>query len=124
MHRRGVWINIQEISILVQHDIDIARTHNLLDLNNAIKKLGYNTPLSDEDTVFLHSIYRSRYPFDAGTLPYGEPTEKDAEKAVDIAKQMTTWCLQVKTRIPDQARHSKKNDCLHFTCPLMHTSPS
>ncbi|MFI5294296.1 MAG: HEPN domain-containing protein [Thermodesulfovibrionales bacterium] len=82
-------------AILVQHDIDIPRTHNLLDLNNAIKKLGYNVPLSDEDTVFLNSIYRSRYPFDAGLLPHGEPTEKDAEKALDIAKQMTAWSREI-----------------------------
>jgi HEPN domain-containing protein len=32
-------------AILVERDIDIPRTHNLLDLNNAIRRLGYNAPL-------------------------------------------------------------------------------
>ncbi len=82
-------------AILVEDDIEIRRTHNLLDLNNAIKKLGLDTPLSDEDTIFLNSIYRSRYPLDAGLLPAGEPTEKDAEKALDLAKQMTAWARKL-----------------------------
>lgn len=78
-------------AILVQHDIDIPRTHNLLDLNNAVRRLGYDSPLSDEDAVFLNSIYRSRYPFDTGLLPYGEPTQEDAEKALEIAKSIMKW---------------------------------
>jgi HEPN domain-containing protein len=39
----------------------------------------------------LNSIYRSRYPLDTGLLPWGEPTEKDAAKALDIAKNMSAW---------------------------------
>ena len=78
-------------AILVEHEIDIPRIHNLLDLNNAAKRLDYNTPLSGEDAVFLNSIYRSRYPLDTGLLPWGEPTEKDAAKALDIAKNMSAW---------------------------------
>lgn len=78
-------------AILVEKEIDIPRIHNLLDLNNAAKKLGYETSLSDEDAVFLNSIYRSRYPLDTGLLPWGEPTEKDAIKALDIAKNISGW---------------------------------
>ncbi len=78
-------------AILVEHGIDIPRTHNLLDLNNAVRKLGYSSPLSDEDAVFLNSIYRSRYPFDTGLLPSGEPIQEDAEKALEIAKNMMFW---------------------------------
>ncbi len=78
-------------AILLEHDIDIPRTHNLFDLNNAVRKLGYSSPLSDEDAVFLNSIYRSQYPFDSGLLSYGEPTNKDAEKALEIAKKMMIW---------------------------------
>ena len=78
-------------AILVQNDIGVPRTHNLLDLNNAVKSLGYSLPLSDEDAVFLNSIYRSRYPFDAGLLPYGEPTQEDAKKALELAKNITIW---------------------------------
>lgn len=78
-------------ALLIEHEIDIPRIHNLLDLNNAVKKIGYNAPLTDDDTVFLNSIYRSRYPLDTGLLPWGEPNDKDAAKALGIARNMLTW---------------------------------
>ena len=82
-------------AIIVQHDRDIPRTHNLLDLNKAVKELGYDSPLSDEDGVFLNGINRSLYPFEEVLLPSGDPTEKDAEKALDVAKQMITWSRDI-----------------------------
>ncbi|MDA8325327.1 MAG: HEPN domain-containing protein [Nitrospiraceae bacterium] len=78
-------------AVLVELEIEIPRVHNLLDLNNAAKKLGYSAPLTDEDTVFLNSIYRSRYPLDTGLLPWGEPQEKDAVRALEIARNMAAW---------------------------------
>ena len=83
-------------AILVEHEIDIPRIHNLLDLNNAARKLGQNTPLADEDAVFLNSIYRSRYPLDTGLLPWGEPTKADAEKALGLAKTVSDWFKELK----------------------------
>lgn len=44
--------------------------------------------LSDEEIVFLDSIYRGRYPAEAGLLPLGEPLEVDARRAVDIANRI------------------------------------
>ncbi len=78
-------------SLLVEHDIDIPRTHNVFDLNNAARKLGYETKLDDEDAVFLNSIYHARYPADLGLVPSGEPAAKDAEKALQIARRMAAW---------------------------------
>lgn len=78
-------------ALLIEHEIDIPRIHNLLDLNNAARKLGYNAPLTDEDAVYLNSIYRSRYPLDTGLLPWGEPNDKDAAKALEIAKNISEW---------------------------------
>jgi HEPN domain-containing protein len=78
-------------ALLIDHDIDTPRTHNLLDLNNAVKKLGYATALTDEDAVYLSSIYRARYPSDAGLLPLGEPIAQDAERALKIAQEIGVW---------------------------------
>lgn len=75
-------------AVLVERDIDVPRTHNILDLNNAAVKLGYDTKLSDEDAVFLNSIYRSRYPAGLGLMPSGEPSAADSEKALEIAKRV------------------------------------
>ncbi len=66
-------------------------THNLLDLKNAAKEFHYEAPVSDEDCVFLNSVYRSRYPSDAGLLPTGEPREDDAVKAFEIANTLLKW---------------------------------
>ncbi len=73
-------------ALLADREVDFPRTHNILDLNNAIKKLGHSAFLSDEDAVFLNSIYRARYPSEAGLLPLGDPLEKDAAQALKIAK--------------------------------------
>jgi len=78
-------------ALLTDHEIDFPRTHNLLDLNNAIKKLGYPALISDEDAVFLNSIYRARYPSETGLLPLGEPLEKDAARALKTAREAAGW---------------------------------
>ena len=73
-------------AILVENEIEFERSHHLIDLKNTVLNLGYEIHLSDEDAVFLNSVYRSRYPSEAGLLPSGEPTKEDAEKALNIAK--------------------------------------
>jgi HEPN domain-containing protein len=83
-------------ALLVEHEIDFPRTHNILDLRNAVKSLGYKIRLTDGDAIFLNSIYRTRYPSDLGLLPSGEPTEKDAEKALYMAKAIVEWVRTLK----------------------------
>jgi HEPN domain-containing protein len=78
-------------ALLIDRNIETPRTHNLLDLNNAVKKLGYAAALIDEDAVYLSSIYRARYPSDAGLLPLGEPIAQDAERALKIARDIALW---------------------------------
>jgi hypothetical protein len=38
-----------------------------------------------EEIQYIDSIYRGRYPGEAGLLPLGEPDSKDADKAIAIA---------------------------------------
>ena len=78
-------------ALLTNHEIDFPRTHNILDLHNAVKKLGYQPIISDEDAIFLNSIYRARYPSQAGLLPFGEPLDRDAVQSLQIAKKVTGW---------------------------------
>ncbi len=78
-------------AILVEHEVEVPFTHNLLDLNNAVKEFQFDTPVSDEDCIFLNSVYRSRYPSDAGLLPTGEPREDDARKAFKITNTLLKW---------------------------------
>jgi len=47
--------------------------------------LGWNVSLSIDDSVFLNSIYKGRYPTEEGLLPMGMPTKEDAERAQKAA---------------------------------------
>ncbi len=44
--------------------------------------------VASAELLFGHSIYRSRYPPEAGLLPCGEPTKEDAEKALALARRV------------------------------------
>jgi HEPN domain-containing protein len=82
-------------AILTEREIEFSRTHNLLDLSNAVKEIGYESPLSVEDAVFLNSVYRARYPAALGLLPTGEPTKEDADRALQSAQKMYEWLKEV-----------------------------
>jgi HEPN domain-containing protein len=85
-------------AILTEYEAEFARTHNILDLGNAVEKIGHKTPLIDEDAIFLNSIYRTRYPSDIGLLPSGEPTKEDAGKALNIAREIVNWFKAIEAR--------------------------
>jgi HEPN domain-containing protein len=78
-------------ALIVDCDIEIPRTHNILYRNNAAKKLVYAVEVTDENAVFPSGIYRVRYPSDAGLLPHGEPIEQNAKRALKIAREMARW---------------------------------
>lgn len=78
-------------AFLVDNEIDAPRTHNILDLDKALRQLGYETPLTGEDAIFLNSVYRARYPSDLGLLPSGDPAPEDALKALKIAGSVAEW---------------------------------
>lgn len=78
-------------AILTEHEIEFSRTHNLLDLRNATASMGYEIGLSDEEAVFLNSVYRARYPAMLGFLPEGDPVRDDAAKAIRIAEKIVRF---------------------------------
>jgi len=65
------------------------RTHDIVELHNAVTKMGVDSGLSMEDAVYLNSIYKGRYPTEEGLLPHGEPSRADTERAVLSAKRFT-----------------------------------
>ena len=83
-------------SLLADKEVEIPRSHNLLDLNNSARKLGHTTGLTEEQAIFLNTVYRWRYPPDIGLLPFGEPTELDARRALDIARTIVNWSGDLK----------------------------
>ena len=66
----------------------LEKTHSIERLVAIGKDYKIRFPLSDEEIVFMDNIYRGRYPVDAGLLPYGEPSQEDAEKAITLADRL------------------------------------
>ena len=93
-------------AILTEREVDFAKTHNILDLRNAAIRLGHEIELSDEDSVFLNSIYRSRYPSDLGLVSSGEPRKEDAEKAIGIAQIMVDGIQALKAGLVNLTQNS------------------
>ncbi len=85
-------------ALLIDREIDIPRTHNILDLLHAVRKIGLSAIITDQDAVFLNSIYRARYPSEAGLLSVGEPLEKYAGQALKIAREIAAWAKGIAGR--------------------------
>jgi HEPN domain-containing protein len=67
---------------------ELEKTHSIERLVALGKAYKIRFPLSDEEIVFLDSIYRGRYPVDEGLLPLGDPSQRDAQEAVSIGKKL------------------------------------
>ena len=74
--------------ILLKNGWDLEKTHDIDHLIEIGKKLKIKFFISDEEIEFINSIYEGRYPSEAGLLPYGEPSNEDAERAVNIADEI------------------------------------
>ncbi|MCL4491570.1 MAG: HEPN domain-containing protein [Nitrospirae bacterium] len=83
-------------AILLSKGWELEKTHSLERLVSLAEEYRVRIDFPDEDIVFMDSIYRGRYPAEAGLLPFGEPAKADARKAVNIAEQMTK---KVKTKL-------------------------
>ena len=48
--------------------------------------MGWEIDITIDDAVYLNSIYKGQYPTEGGLLPHGEPSKKDAEKAIVVSR--------------------------------------
>lgn len=75
---------------LLEKGWELEKIHNIERLTYISKEYNINVNIAEADLVFIDSIYRSRYPAEAGLLPMGEATEADSTRAVNIAKNIFT----------------------------------
>ena len=76
-------------TMLLNRGWELEKTHSIDRLISIGEDYKVKVDISDEEIVFIDSIYRSRDPFDAGLLPLGAPSEEDAKRAVNIAKRIS-----------------------------------
>jgi len=67
-----------------------SRAHDILELLNRVKALGWSVKLGIDDAVLLNAVYRGRYPTEEGLLPHGDPTEEEARRATTAAQSFAT----------------------------------
>ena len=66
---------------------ELEKVHSIARLQALAVDHRISSALDAADIQFMDSIYRGRYPGEAGLLPLGEPTRGDAERAIEIAKR-------------------------------------
>lgn len=68
-------------ALVLEKAADVPRSHDIIELRARVLALGWKISLETDEAVFLNSVYRGRYPTEEGLLPYGEPTQGDAQRA-------------------------------------------
>lgn len=67
------------------------RSHDILQLLNTATSLGWQTSLGVEEAILLNSVYKGRYPTEEGLLPYGEPSQEDADRCLGAAQALVEF---------------------------------
>ena len=65
---------------------ELEKVHSVARLASLCADHGIAAQLTQDEIAFVDSIYRGRYPGEAGLLPLGDPTQEDAARAVRIAE--------------------------------------
>jgi len=73
---------------LLKKGWELEKIHSIRRLTAIGEDLGIKLRLQDEEMDFIDGIYKGRYPGEEGLLPLGSPTQKDAKKALQIAKKV------------------------------------
>ena len=73
---------------LLEKGWTLEKTHTIRRLAALSEEYGIPVGLEQDEILFLDSLYRGRYPAEAGLLPHGEPGKTDAEYAIRAAEKL------------------------------------
>ena len=77
-------------AFLVENDIPIIKTHDLVQLNEMVQKIK-NLDINENKLDIINVIYvESRYPSELGLMPDGMPANKQAKEFIEFAKEIKT----------------------------------
>ena len=75
---------------LIQKDIPLIKTHDLIKLNGMINEIE-NLGIDERKLLVINEVYtESRYPGELGLMPDGMPTNEEAKEFIDYAKEIKT----------------------------------
>lgn len=67
---------------------ELEKSHNFGRLVAIARDYHIDISITEDDLIFMDSIYRGRYPGEVGLLPLGIPQKIDGERALRIAKEI------------------------------------
>jgi len=79
---------------LLKKGWELERIRNLRRLLNIAREHGIAVHCDEEDTDFMDSVHRSRYPLEEGLLPLKTPSHEDARRATAFAEQVLKQLLE------------------------------
>jgi HEPN domain-containing protein len=75
---------------LIEKDVPIVKTHDLIKLNDMIKEIN-DLVIDEQKLIAVSEVYiESRYPGELGLVPEGMPTDKQAQEFIEYAKEVKT----------------------------------
>ena len=80
---------------LLKEGWELEKIHTIRRLISICKGYNIHVDIADEEITFIDSIYKGRYPAETGLLPLGEPSKKDAEKVLGIAKRIVKGIQEI-----------------------------
>ena len=81
-------------AFLIEKDIPVIKTHDLIKLNGMIKEIK-DLGIDEKKLMIINEVYiESRYPGELGLLPDGMPSEEQAKEFVAYAKEVKTIIMK------------------------------
>jgi len=75
-------------AFLIENDVPLIRTHDLIKLNGMIKEIK-DLGIDEEKLIMINEVYiDSRYPGELGLMPDGAPTDKQAKEFIEFVKEI------------------------------------
>ena len=81
-------------AFLIEKDIPVIKTHDLIKLNGMIKEIK-DLGIDEKKLIIINEVYiESRYPGELGLLPDGMPSEEQAKEFVAYVKEVKTIIMK------------------------------
>ena len=75
-------------ALLIENDIPLIRTHDLIRLNGMIKEVK-DLDIDEEKLIMINEVYSdSRYPGELGLMPDGALSDKQAKEFIEYVKEI------------------------------------
>jgi len=77
-------------AFLVENDVPLVKTHDLIKLNGMIKEVK-DLGIDSKKLIIINEVYvESRYPGELGLISDGMPTSEQAEEFIEYVKEIKT----------------------------------